>query len=172
MKVLIISDSHGLDKELFKVFDRHKHEVDAIIHCGDSELSKKKFSEYENLLIVGGNCDDDRTYEAEIYYELKPIKVLITHGHLYNVKFSAVKLSYRAEELGANLVCFGHSHIATAFQENGIVYINPGSFRLPKGRNERSYVIVNYQNYREMKVIFFDKRGNEIEDLNESFLLM
>ncbi|WNF35963.1 metallophosphoesterase [Bacillaceae bacterium IKA-2] len=172
MKVLIISDSHGLDKELFKVLDRHKHEVDAIIHCGDSELPKKAFSEYEKLLIVEGNCDDDDAYEREIYYDLKPIKVFITHGHLYNVKFSAVNLSYRAEELGANLVCFGHTHIATAFQENNVVYINPGSFRLPKERNERSYVIVNYQNNCEIKVIFFDQKGNEIEDLNESFLLV
>lgn len=170
MKVLIISDSHGLEKELFEVFDRHKHEVDAIIHCGDSELPKKAFLEYKKLLIVGGNCDYDRTYDLEIYDELNHIKIFITHGHLHNVKFSTTKLSYRAEELGANLVCFGHSHLAKAFQENEVVYINPGSFRLPKGRKEKSYVIVNYQPAGEMKVSFFDHIGDEIEDLSESFL--
>lgn len=169
MKCLIISDSHGLDKELLEVFDRHNHEVDAIIHCGDSELPKKTFSKYEKLLIVGGNCDYDSTYETEIFYQLKPIKVFITHGHLYNVKFSADKLSYRAEELGANLVCFGHSHIATAFQENGVVYINPGSIRLPNGRSERSYVIIDCKNEGIIKVTFFDHEGNEIDDLKSLF---
>ncbi len=38
-KILIISDSHGWTEELEIVKQRHKDEVDYMIHCGDSELS-------------------------------------------------------------------------------------------------------------------------------------
>ncbi len=172
MKVLIISDSHGLKEELYQVLDRHKHEVDIMFHCGDSELPKQSFASYENLLIVGGNCDYDHEYDDDIFYEKDQLKVFVTHGHLHNVKMSAVKLSYRAEELGANLVCFGHSHIAVAFEENGVLFINPGSFRLPRRRIERSYAIVDFDKTKATLVTFYDHLGNEITDLKESFQLV
>ena len=40
MKVLIMSDSHGLTHEISMITDRHKQEVAAMIHCGDSELER------------------------------------------------------------------------------------------------------------------------------------
>ncbi len=41
MKVLIMSDSHGLTHEISIIKERHKQDVTAMIHCGDSELDKK-----------------------------------------------------------------------------------------------------------------------------------
>ena len=38
MKVLFVSDSHGLTAELEKLVENHQDEVDLFIHCGDSEL--------------------------------------------------------------------------------------------------------------------------------------
>ncbi|OIJ18332.1 YfcE family phosphodiesterase [Anaerobacillus alkalidiazotrophicus] len=171
MKVLVISDSHGLRDELFGLLDRYESEVDIIIHCGDSEIPNKAFSAYDNLLIVGGNCDFGNDYQDEINIEISGINIFVSHGHYYNVKESAVKLSYRAEELGAKLVCFGHSHIAVAFQENGVVYINPGSFRLPRKRMERSYAIIDFKEDTAY-ITFFDHKGNEIQDLKYSFQLV
>lgn len=37
MKLLIVSDSHGLQEELLTIRERHA-DVDKMIHCGDSEL--------------------------------------------------------------------------------------------------------------------------------------
>ncbi|UTW68917.1 metallophosphoesterase family protein [Anaerobacillus sp. HL2] len=51
MKVLIISDSHGLKEELFELLNRYEKEVDAIVHCGDSELPKTAFSAFEKLSL-------------------------------------------------------------------------------------------------------------------------
>lgn len=171
MKILVISDSHGLQEELFQVFHRHEHEVDVMIHCGDSELPKKAFSSFHKLFIVKGNCDYDYEYKDEINITDFGINIFIVHGHMHNVKTSAVNLSYRAEELGANLVCFGHTHVAIAFQENGILYINPGSFRLPKKRSERTYTIIEYKS-DTATVIYYDHLGNEIPDLKNSFDLV
>lgn len=172
MKYLIISDSHGSKEELFQVLNRHNDDVDLIIHCGDSELPYDDFLRFKKLLIVGGNCDFDEKYQNEITYEQAGITVFATHGHLHNVKTSAVNLSYRAEELGAQLVCFGHTHIAVTFMENGVIYLNPGSFRLPRGRIERSYVIVEFFDREAATVTFYDHLGTEISDLKESFKLV
>lgn len=171
MKFLIISDSHGIKEELFQVFQRHEKDVAAMIHCGDSELPLQAFSDFENLIIVGGNCDNDPQYQEEISTVVSGVNIFVVHGHLYNVKSSAVKLSYRAEELGAKLVCFGHSHIPVAFQENGVLYVNPGSFRRPRLRIERSYAIVEYHQDK-VTVIFYDHLGNEIQDLKHSFQIV
>ncbi len=56
MRALIISDSHGWADELKKVIDRHKNEVDVMIHCGDSEL-EKNHPAIQGMNIVKGNCD-------------------------------------------------------------------------------------------------------------------
>lgn len=171
MKVLIISDSHGLQEELFQVFQRHEQEVEIIIHCGDSELPKRSFSTYENLLIVKGNCDYDPEFKDEIHTTISGLNIFLVHGHMHNVKTSAVTLSYRAEELGASLVCFGHTHEAVTFQENGVLYVNPGSFRMPRKRIERSYAIVEYEG-KTATVIYYDHLGNEISDLKSNFVLV
>lgn len=171
MKVLICSDSHGLTEELEQVIRRHQHEVEAIIHCGDSELPKKTFSHYKNLFIVGGNCDYDPEYEDEILTSVSGVNVFVVHGHLHNVKNSAVNLSYRGEELGAKLVCYGHTHIAISFFENGVLYVNPGSLKLPRKRIERSYTIVEYKE-DDIIVIYYDHLGNEITDLKCTYKLV
>ncbi len=171
MKLLMISDSHGLEKELFEVLRKYEKEVDYMIHCGDSELPKERFNEFRNLLIVGGNCDYDKDYDQEITKIISNYKVFVTHGHMYNVKRSAVNLSYRAEELAATLVCFGHSHIAVSFQENGVIYINPGSFRLPRQRKERSYAMIEFQS-DVATVVYYDQSGAEISGLKSWFDLV
>jgi uncharacterized protein len=171
MKALIISDSHGLQEELFEVFKRHDQDVDAIIHCGDSELTKDNFASFDNLLIVKGNCDYEPGFKDDIMTNVLGLNIFIVHGHLHDVKSSAVKLSYLAEELGANLVCFGHTHEAVAFQENNILYINPGSFRLPRKRPERTYAIVEFQE-KKATVVYYNHSGIEISDLKSNFVLV
>ncbi len=65
MKVLIVSDSHGLEDELEMIAERHGKETDLMIHCGDSELdpSHPALSSY---LTVKGNCDFYGEFKDEI----------------------------------------------------------------------------------------------------------
>lgn len=165
MKILIISDSHGLEEQLFEVMDRHQQDVDLILHCGDSELPHNLFSPYKDkLLIVRGNCDLDENYQEELIFSKNEVNVFLTHGHLYNVKSTLLNLTYRAKETDSNLVCFGHSHIAGCAYEDGILYINPGSLRLPRRIEERSYAIVTYEE-ETIKVVFLNELGKEIPQL-------
>jgi putative phosphoesterase len=169
MKALIISDSHGWGNELKKVIERHRDEVDTLLHCGDSELTADHEA-LRDLKVVKGNCDFGMDFPDDLTETVQGVTVYVTHGHLYNVKMTHVPLSYRAEEKGAQIACFGHSHVATAFQENGVVYINPGSIRLPRERAEGTYCICEYIE-NDIKIIYFTYNGEVVPDLAFQFTL-
>ncbi|MFT4416525.1 metallophosphoesterase family protein [Fredinandcohnia humi] len=169
MKALIISDSHGLTEELLTIKERHKNEVDFMLHCGDSELPATS-SEMSEFSAVRGNCDFDSRYPEDMVVLLNGANVFLTHGHLYNVKMTLMNLSYRAQEAGANVVCFGHSHIAGAELIGEILFINPGSIRLPRMRKEKTYVILEIVD-KKAKVIFYSSDGIVIEELKTTATL-
>ncbi|TWI57050.1 metallophosphoesterase family protein [Halalkalibacter nanhaiisediminis] len=167
MKALIISDSHGLEDELNEVIDRHKNEVDIFIHCGDSELTKDHFA-LQGVNVVKGNCDYGDDFLEEWVETIDDTTIYVTHGHLYNVKMTHVPLSYRAEEKGAQIACFGHSHVAGAFEENSVIYINPGSIRMPRNRKEKTYCICA-RTSTETTVTYYEQNGKVVEDLTSRF---
>ncbi|GMB07426.1 hypothetical protein EDD69_103134 [Thermolongibacillus altinsuensis] len=169
MKVLIVSDSHGLTAELTKIRERHQHEIEAVIHCGDSELSAEHV-ELKDVLYVRGNCDFEKRFPNEMVHEIDGIRFLITHGHLYNVKMTLMNLYYKAKEVGAKIVCFGHSHIAGSEQIDDVLFINPGSIYLPRLRREKTYVILEIVNQRAT-VHFYHIDGTLIPELSTQYEL-
>ncbi|KHF40987.1 metallophosphoesterase family protein [Halalkalibacter okhensis] len=163
MKAFIISDSHGLESELEKVIHRHREEVDILIHCGDSEL-EEGHSALKGVNVVKGNCDFGSDFPDDLFEKVQGVGIYVTHGHLYNVKMTHVPLSYRAEEKAAQIACFGHSHVAGAFVENGVIYINPGSIRLPRNREEKTYCICEYHKTKAT-VTYYDYDGKIVTDM-------
>jgi uncharacterized protein len=168
MKVLIVSDSHGLTKELAWIKNRHQ-DVDAMIHCGDSELPKNA-EELSGFLTVRGNCDFEKGFPNEIVESIGNTRFLICHGHLYNVKMTLMNVYYRAKEVDANIVCFGHSHVALAERIDNTVFINPGSIRIPRMRKEKTYVILQVKD-KEIIVDFYDLDGNIVASLSQRFMI-
>lgn len=161
-KVLIISDSHGLTKELAEIRARH-HDVDKAIHCGDSELTEDDLN-LTSYRVVGGNCDWNGFFPNDIVFKHGGLNFLITHGHLYDIKRSLMKLDYKAQETKADIVCFGHSHVAYAEIFNDRLFINPGSIRLPRHFVKQSYVILEWDKPDEISVQFYDANGLEITE--------
>src|SRR3954453_2636672 len=166
-KVLVVSDSHGLTKELEDLRSRHLNDVELMIHCGDSEMmpDDKVMNGY---LTVKGNCDFGGPLETTT--EIAGRKFFITHGHKYSVKTSLMNLSYKAAEVGANIVCFGHSHVLGAEVIGGILFLNPGSIRLPRGRIEKTYVILELVE-EKIKMSVYDISGQELKELADEFAL-
>ncbi|WNS74506.1 metallophosphoesterase [Bacillus sp. DTU_2020_1000418_1_SI_GHA_SEK_038] len=168
MRILIVSDSHGLTGELTEI-KKHSTGIDKLIHCGDSELISDHPG-LEGFTAVRGNCDFDNTFPEEHVEDIGGHRVFITHGHRYSVKSTLLNLSYRAKELGARIVCFGHSHYLGAEMIDGILFINPGSIRKPRGRKERTYVIIDIEK-DEINLSVYDLKLGEISELSQKFLL-
>ena len=80
---------------------------------------------------VPGNCDRYRMvrYEPEIRcYPVCGIKMYMTHGHLHNVKMNLHHLLLEARKLDAQMVLYGHTHIADCHrEEDGLWVMNPGA---------------------------------------------
>lgn len=169
MKVLIISDSHGLEDQLLQIKLRYEDKVDYMLHCGDSELAFNHEA-LKGFIAVKGNCDMEDCLPNETVIELKKLKLFATHGHLYNVKMTLMNLQYRAEELQATIVCFGHSHIAGSEQVEGKIYINPGSVYLPRGRKEQTYCVIELQK-NQVNVKYYDSEHNQVPDLCHTYML-
>lgn len=169
MKVLIISDSHGLEDELNRIKLKHEKSVAYMIHCGDSELPIEHNS-LKGFVTVRGNCDKELGFPNDSIIDINKIKLFATHGHLYNVKSTLMNIKFRADELLATIVCFGHTHIAGSELIDGKLYINPGSISLPRGRIERTYCLIEVED-NKIIVEFFDSNHNQVSELCHSYKL-
>ncbi|MBO1625437.1 metallophosphoesterase [Bacillus cereus] len=141
MRALIVSDSHGSTKELQQLKETYEGNVDVMIHCGDSELTPDH-QDLQGFQVVKGNCDFYNGFEEEIIIDVDGMRFLVTHGHRYNVKMTVQTLLYRAKEVEADIVCFGHSHMLGAEFIDDILFINPGSIVLPRSRKEKTFTLL------------------------------
>ena len=124
----LISDTHGL---LRKEVIENLNDCDLIIHTGDigkieviESLKKISYVEY-----IRGNCDKDKN----IAKEDKIIDVYNKRIYLIH-DISKIKIDLKKENI--DIVIYGHSHKHNIYEDDGILYINPGSvgpkrFKLP-----------------------------------------
>ncbi|WP_342558801.1 metallophosphoesterase [Metasolibacillus sp. FSL K6-0083] len=161
MKILVMSDTHG-DAEVIRHVRNQHEDIDVLIHCGDSELSYEH-PHLAGMIRVRGNCDHtDTRFPDEQVVSHGDVKIFVTHGHLFQVKSSLLNLTYRAKELGATICCFGHSHLLGAEMIDGILYINPGSLLMPRGRREQSYVVLRKEHTKYI-IECFTRQGELFE---------
>ena len=134
MNVGIVSDTHGYYKEVVKKMSKIEN-LDLVLHAGDFVSDAQGMEEKLKceVLAVAGNCDINVKESLEKIIDIGEKKLLLTHGHLYKVKYGLKGLVYRAKEFSVDAVIFGHTHIAQNLIHEGVLYFNPGSPTYPKG---------------------------------------
>lgn len=162
-KVVIMSDSHGLTKEIAMIKEREN--APYIFHCGDSELNDRA-KELEGVFTVSGNCDFNSEFPNEIIKEIGGLTFLVVHGHLHNVKMNLLNLSYYADEVNADIICFGHSHIAGSEKVSDKLFLNPGSIRLPRMRTEKTYCVLEWEERDSIAITYRTVDGEIVEELS------
>lgn len=132
MRLFIISDSHGDLFTLDRILSRATG-FDAILHLGDGAadmLLEKERTENIPVICVRGNCDSPAYgYPDKEVLTFDDVRILACHGHAYGVKYGMTRLSLAAEEAGAALCLFGHTHSPLCEQADGITFLNPGSVK-------------------------------------------
>ena len=120
---------------------------DVIIHLGDhdrdTEILRREFPQIP-LYGVCGNCDLAATAPLTDIVPLGPVKAFITHGHAYDVNWRLDSLVYAAQEAGAKIALFGHTHEVLQQEIGGVRCINPGT--AGKGRRLTWALIEVYDN--------------------------
>lgn len=151
-KILIVSDTHGDIETLEKVLRKEK-KFNYLFHLGDhhNDIDDVDF-DLTNVEIkkVRGNCDFMKETE-EIFFELNGKKIFMTHGHLYGVKNSYSSIFYKACEIGADIVLFGHTHEKLNINMSGVHLFNPGTLSM-RGYGKRSYGIMEIDEKGNYKI--------------------
>lgn len=144
MRLLIISDSHG-NKDLVKKIILETAKVDYVLFAGDGIKEIKQISRETDIEIIAvyGNCDYFSEVPSERLIVICGKRIFLTHGHKYNVKFELDKLYYRAKELKADIVIFGHTHKPVSFTEEDVLFFNPGSILLSRGRKTGTFGLID-----------------------------
>lgn len=133
-----MSDSHRIVEPMISAALREQ--PDSVVYCGDGINDFKKFrTQFPELesYAVRGNCDfKSKEFPDTLTVDLAGVRVFITHGHLYRAKFYTDPVIYAAEEAGAQLLLFGHTHIPWHAVVRNVRILNPGSI------NDGKYGIV------------------------------
>lgn len=137
MKCLVFSDSHNNCYNMTRALRLHR-DAEIVFFLGDglsdidyvsSLLPSAKF------LAVRGNCDMRRLALGQLCEKTEMIEIMgkrivYTHGDLYGAKYGTAGLEKLAQEKGADIVLYGHTHLpATEYfsdYEKPFYLFNPG----------------------------------------------
>ena len=141
MKVVVTSDNHGIDC-LNDIAMLH-NDASYFFHCGDSLMTEKELGEY---ISVRGNCDYDHDLPLFRIIDVEDHKILLIHGHRYLEHYDGkYLLANLAKSNGCDIVFFGHSHIFSYDEIDGVTLINPGSLRFNRNEPTRTYALVYFE---------------------------
>ena len=176
MKIMFISDIHGISSNLDKIKERYiELNCEKLVVLGDiyyigprNEMKedynipevKDFLNSFDNIIWVKGNCDSEIDEMVNDFpmidrlglIEIDNIDMYITHGHIYNEENWKLKKS---------ILIYGHYHIPFIKEKDDILFINPGSISLPKEDNKPSYLI-----YENRKFTIYDIYDNIIKEKN------
>ncbi len=141
MRILVISDSHGNYPSILQA-EELAGEIDAIIHLGDGANDAMLIAQTLDIevKIVAGNCDLGASAPRELLWECEGLRLFLTHGDRYGVKYSLERLKQRGMEVEADVVLYGHTHTATIIKIPEMLFVNPGT--LIKSGHHKTFAVL------------------------------
>lgn len=129
-RLLVLSDSHGYSSRLGSLLMKAESmgPLNGVLHLGDgySDLDGYALA-LPSLFRVRGNCDFCCPGDKELVFSCFGAPLLMTHGHLYQVKSTLSLLTDRAREAGVKAALFGHTHEPYNEDAGGLLLLNPGA---------------------------------------------
>ena len=129
VRAAVFSDTHGNTEPMLRT--ARQAQADVLIHLGDHDRDalplREAFADTP-LYSVCGNCDMMPLAPETLVVQLGPVKAFLTHGHLYSVsRWYTDSLVYAAQEQGAQIAMFGHTHSPVNDVLGGVTLVNPGT---------------------------------------------
>lgn len=146
-RILVFSDSHGAVGKMIKIIESMPG-LSGIIHLGDINRDILTLEDtFFDIPIYGvqGNNDYTGSYPNEKLLTIDGKKIFMTHGHYYLSGFDSSRLKTAPRAETADLILYGHTHIADTEQWGDKLIANPGSISRPR-RGEASYGIIEIEN--------------------------
>lgn len=129
MKLLVLSDSHGYTRRLTEALDAHPDARDVVfLGDGERDLEEVEWTYPDRrFYCVRGNCDLGSFLPVEGMAPFGGMNFYYTHGHLHGVKTGLELLAEQAQQMGAQVALYGHTHRACLEKWGDLVLFNPGS---------------------------------------------
>lgn len=154
MRILVISDSHGRHAAIEKAITEQP-DAKHIFFLGDRLADIEYFDTFFPDRIfhsVSGNCDFGSSVAPSGFINLYSKNIFYTHGHLHYVKGGLSHLKNAARQMGADIVLYGHTHVANTEYDDGLYIVNPGS--IGQSRNGAcSYAVLDIIDGQIMPII-------------------
>lgn len=136
VKIGVVSDSHGSFRNVGRMRNACGR-LDWFFHAGDHIADAARIAvnlgvDPSRVRAVAGNCDFPTSKPEDLVVEIEGVRIYMTHGHGYGVKANLQRIHYRAQEVGARVAIFGHSHIPVLTDVGGVLLLNPGSISEPR----------------------------------------
>ena len=161
MKALIFSDSHGNSAAMELAIQKNP-DADYFFFLGDGMRDAEALAQkYPRLAFVAvpGNMDFGYIESfsgimEEVTLDIDGVRIVLTHGHLRNVRAGLENIAYLAEEKQAQIVLYGHTHIPyrkylvsieKGEEKDEIILFNPGSIGKTYGEAAPSFGILEVQ---------------------------
>lgn len=138
-KILLVSDSHGQNHNLWKILEKEKP-YDMVVHCGDYEYHESELINRAGceVHLVAGNNDYGNEFAKQKVIRFGPHKALLVHGHKHHLYAGLRDLYYAALQEEADYVFFGHMHRPLQEMYDGITFLNPGSVTYPRQEDKKA----------------------------------
>lgn len=161
MRFLIISDLHGSVEAFQNAVRAFEHEhADYFLIAGDylyhgprnqlpigyepKDLAPVLNQYRDKIIGIRGNCDsevDQMLLQFPMMGDYTIVfhagrRCFLTHGHLFN-QHCLPPLS------PGDLFISGHTHVPVLHEQDGILFINPGSTTLPKSLSKPGYALLD-----------------------------
>lgn len=147
MKILVFSDSHNHAYRIENIV-RNETDIDLIIHLGDCisdiQTIQKLYPQY-SYEYVPGNCDYAYTIPEEKLIDLGGLKFFLTHSSKYHTSKNLNDLYQNTENLGVDVVLYGHTHEPSETVHKSILYLNPGCLSRPRNKNLKTYLVLTIE---------------------------
>ena len=146
---IVVSDNHNESGILYDIYEKH-NDADVFLYLGDSEF---QYDDTELSLYnrVKGNCDFYPEFPEENTISNNGINAFYTHGHLYQVNQTRMKLAEKAKTLNAQLAFYGH----------------PGSISQSRSAVEETYAELIIEDDENKATLNFRNREHKVIDTIE-----
>lgn len=160
----IISFLENVQKTKFfqkKKNDDKKNPVIVVVQGnGDESSFKLNFNinenPFEKILNKATKNNFDFVIQKTKMINVASKNILITHGHLFGVSYGLLNLQEEAFSKNADLVLFGHTHVAEFEKSKNVTFINPGSPSLPRRNMPPSFAVVKIDSSKsEIDCVFY-----------------
>ncbi|MEJ2658011.1 MAG: metallophosphoesterase family protein [Desulfobacterales bacterium] len=133
----VISDTHGL---LLSAAIKALKGVDLIIHAGDIGTTEvlEELQAIAPVVAVRGNMD-----MADGLSDLPETEALELGDVLVYVIHNIHRLDIAPSKSGFNAVIFGHLHVPSVSEQDGVLFLNPGSAGQPRRNYPASLALLH-----------------------------